>query len=115
VDWSKQNCELADETSLSRERIRQIRQQLGAPKPAHRHSRMRKSARALQWAKDNLEKLKGSSIAELGRKHGLSRWRGSAVYQFLKPFLRDGRRKHRWGLMNFSLPNRDLERIWRLP
>ena len=24
-------------------------------------------------------------------------------------------RKHRWGMMNFRLPNRDLERIWRLP
>lgn len=34
-----------------------------------------------------------------------------------RPFLRDGIRirKHRWDLMNFSLPNRDLDRIWRLP
>ena len=115
VDWSTQNCELADEMGLSRERIRQIRQQVGASKPTHLHRRIRKSAQALQWAKDNLEKLKGLSWAELMRKHGLSRWRGSAVYQFLKPFLRNGRRKHRWDLMNFRLPNQDLERIWRLP
>jgi hypothetical protein len=115
VDWSKQNCELADEVGLSRERIRKIRQRLGAPKPTHLHRRIRKSAQALQWAKDNLEKLKGLSLSELGRKYGLSRWQGSAVYQFLKPFLRNGRRKHRWDLMNFRLPNQDLERIWRLP
>ena len=115
VDWSKQNCELADELALSRERIRQIRQQVGASKPTHLHRRIRKSAQALQWAKDNLEKLKGLSWAELMRKYGLSRWRRSAVYQFLKPFLRNGSRKHRWDLMNFRLPNRDLERIWRLP
>ena len=115
VDWSKSNAELADEAGLSRERIRKIRQRVGAPKPTHRHSRMRKTAQALQWAKDNLDKLKGLSRAELARKYGLSRWRGSALYQFLKPFLRNGRRKHRWDLMNFRLPNRDLERIWRLP
>ena len=115
VDWSKRNIELAEEIGLSRERIRKIRQQVGAPKPTHRNRRKRKAAQALQWAKDNLEKLKGVSIAELGRKYGLSRWQGSAVYQFFKPFLRDGRRKHRWDLMNFRLPNRDLERIWRLP
>ena len=117
VDWSKQDCELADEMGLCRERIRQIRKQVGAPKPTH-HRRVRKTAQALQWAKDNLDKLKGLSWAELRRKYGLPRhWRGSPLYQFLKPFLRDGslNRKHRWDLMNFSLPNRDLERIWRLP
>ena len=73
VDWSKQNCELADEMGLSRERIRQIRQEVGASKPTHLHRRIRKSAQALQWAKDNLEKLRGLSLAELGRKYGLSR------------------------------------------
>lgn len=117
VDWSKQNCQLADEMSLSRERIRQIRQKVGAPSPAHRHL-LRKTSAALQWAKDNLDKLKGLSGAELRRKHGLSpHWGHGRFYQFLKPFLRDGRllKKHRWDLMNFRLPNRDLERIWRLP
>jgi hypothetical protein len=117
VDWSKQDAELAAETGLSRERIRQIRQLVGAPKSPH-HGRVRKSAGALRWAKDNLDNLKGLSAAELGRKYGLSpHWRVGPLYQFLKPVLRDGRfiRKHRWDLMNFRLPNRDLERIWRLP
>ena len=117
VDWSKQNCELADEMGLSRERIRQIRQQVGAPKSPH-HLRMRKTAAALQWAKDNLDKLRGWSGAELERKYGLSpHWQHGPLYQFLKPFLRNGRRirKHRWDLMNLRLPDRDLERIWRLP
>ena len=117
VDWSKQNCELAAGLGLSGERIRQIRQQLGAPKSTH-HRRMRKTTRALQWARDNLDKLKGLSGSELRRKYGLSRqWRAGPLYQVLKPLLRDGRRirKHRWDLMNFRLPGRDLERIWRLP
>lgn len=70
VDWSKQNCELAVEMGLSGERIRQIRQQLGAPKATHHHQ-ARKTAQRLQWAKDNLDKLKGLSAAELGRKYGL--------------------------------------------
>jgi hypothetical protein len=117
VDWSKQNCELADEIGLRRERIRQIRKQLGAPESTHSNQR-RKSGTGLQWARDNLEKLKGLSAAELGRRYGLgSRWRGGPLYPFLKPFLRDGRgiRKHRWDLMDFRIPDRNLERIWRLP
>jgi len=117
VDWSKQNSELADEMGFSRERIRQIRQKVSAPQSPH-HGRLRKSAAALQWAKDNLDKLKGLSAAELGRKYGLGpHWKHGPLYPFLKPFLRDGRliRKHRWDLMNFRLPDRDLERIWRVP
>ena len=102
---------------LTQERIRQVRQLLGAPKPSHPH-RPRKCAEALQWAKDNLEKLIGMSAAQLRREHGLTLgWRSGPLFDFLKPFLRDGRiiRKHRWDLMNFRLPNRDLRRIWRLP
>ena len=117
LDWSKQDVELADEMGLSRERIRQIRKQVGAPEPTH-HRRSRKTAQALQWAKDKLDKFKGLSAAELRRKYGLSRyWQTGLLYQFLKPLLRDGRRirKHPWDLMNFRLPNRGLERIWRLP
>ena len=115
VDWSKQNCELADEMGLSGERIRQIRQQVGALKSTH-HRRMHKTRQALQWAKSNLDELKGLSTAELGRKYGLSsRWRSGPIYLFLKPFLRDGKRKYPWDRMNFRLPNRDLARIWRVP
>ena len=115
VDWSKQNCELADEMGLSGERIRQIRQQLGVPNPTH-PDRKHKTRQALQWAKCNLDELKGLSPAELGRKYGLSiRWRGGPLYLFLKPYLRDVKRKHPWDRMNFLLPNRDLARIWRLP
>jgi hypothetical protein len=114
VDWSKQNCELAPEMRLTQERIRQVRQILGAPNPTH-PDRKRKTRQALQWAKANLDELKGLSPAEVGRKYGLSRsWRSSPLYPFLKPFLRDSRRKHPWGRMNFRLPNRDLARIWRL-
>jgi N-acyl-D-aspartate/D-glutamate deacylase len=115
LDWSKSNAALADEMGLSRERLRQIRQELGVPRPAHRRHRFAKSAKVMQWAKDNLEKFKGLSGRELRRKFGIGLWRGTALYQFLRPFLRDGRRKHRWELMDFRLPNRDLERIWRLP
>jgi hypothetical protein len=108
---------LADQKGLSGERIRQIRQQLGGPKPTH-PDRKRKTRQAMQWAKDNLEGLKGLTPVELRRKYGLSRhWQSGPLYSLLKPFLRDGglKRKHPWGGMNFRLPNRDLERIWRLP
>ena len=117
LDWSKTNAELADELGLTGERIRQIRLKARAPKSARAHQ-MRKTTAALQWAKDNLEQIKGLTAAELGRKHGINlRWRRGPLYQFLKPFLRNGIlfKKHRWDLMNFKLPNRDLERIWKLP
>jgi hypothetical protein len=117
LDWSKQDCELAAEMGLSGERLRQIRQQLGAPKPTHPHRR-RTTRQALEWAKDNLDKLEGLSWAELQRKHGLTNyWRRSPLHSFLRPFLRNGShaRKHPWDSMNFSLPNGDLARMWRLP
>ena len=42
-------------------------------------------------AKDNVDKLKGLSIVELRRTYGLNlHWRPSVLYQFLKPFLRNG-------------------------
>lgn len=117
VDWSKQNVVLAEELGLSRERLRQIRQEIGAPKPPQPHL-SRKSVAALQWAKEHLEEIKGLSAPEVGRKYGLKRyWHQSAVGAFLRPLLRNGRyfRKHRWDLMDFNLPNHNLERIWRLP
>ena len=116
VDWSRQNCELAVETGLSGERIRQIRKQLGSPQPTHPDRKLI-TRQTLQWAKDNLDNLKGLTWAEVQRKYGLGDyWRRNPVFLFLKPFLRDGSRIriHPWGLMNFSLPNRDLARIWRL-
>ena len=117
VDWSKQNCELADEIGLTTERIRQIRQLIGAMQPKH-PSRRRKIAATLQRAKDNLDEIKGLSAAEVERKYALSRsWRNGPLHRFLKPFLKNGRfiRKHPWNLMDFGLLNCDLERIWKLP
>jgi hypothetical protein len=115
VDWSKQNCELADEMGLSGERIRQIRQQLGAPNATHQN-RKRNTRQALQWAKGNLDELKGLSPSELRRKYGLSiKWRSGPLYLFLKPFLRDSKSMLPWDRMNFRLPNRYVARIWRLP
>jgi hypothetical protein len=116
MDWSKQDVELATEMGLSRERIRQLRRKFGAPTSAH-HRTLRTTAKALQWARDNLDGLKGLTGAEVWRKYGLSpNWRCSQLYQFLRPYLRGGDllRKHRWDSMNLRLPNRDLERIWRL-
>jgi hypothetical protein len=116
VDWSKQDCELADETGLSNERIRQVRQRLGVPKSA-RSGQLRKPGKRLLWAKENLEKLKGLTGAELQRKYGPLHFKyNGPVHRFLRPFLRDGRRfrQYPWHLMNLGLPNRDLERIWRV-
>lgn len=119
-DWSKQNFELAQETGLSRERIRQIRQLLGAPRSPHHRSRpaiSRRDTLTVQWATENLDRLSGLSWTEVEREYGFKRhWQ---VYAFLKAkgVLRHGNRirKNRWRLMNFELPNWVLERIWKLP
>ena len=118
-DWSKQDVELARETGLSRERIRQIRQLLGVPKsPRHwnRRASRRQNELALQWAAENLDRLSGLSWAEVERKYGFKR--NSHVFAFLKAkgVLRNGHLicKHRWDLMNFELPSSVLERIWKL-
>lgn len=115
-DWSKTDSHLAQEKGLSRERIRQIRLEIGARKAAHPHQSRHVRA-ALQWAKDHLEQLKGLTWRDVAREYGHPPEYNSPLYKFLKPYLRNGRfiRKHRWDLMNFALPNRELERIWRLP
>ena len=100
VDWSKQNCELAVEMGLSGERIRQVRKQLGAPQPTH-PNRWRKTTQALQWAKDNLDNLKGLTWSELQRKYGLGDyWESSPLHSFLKPFLQE-KRKNPWAQIRF--------------
>ena len=116
-DWTKRDFELADEMHLSRERIRQIRKVVGAPKPKGPCS-ARHTVAALRWATENLDRLEGLSRAEASRKYGLNlQWSGSLLLAFVKPLLRDGNQfpKHRWDLMNFQLPSRALERIWKLP
>ena len=119
-DWSKQDVELAGETGRTRERIRQIRQLLDAPRSPHHGShwaRHRRNALALQWVAENLARLKGLSREEVRRKYGYTHY--SPVYKFLKAkgVLRDDRlfRKYRWELMNFDLPNSVLQRIWKMP
>jgi len=119
-DWSKQDIELARETGLSRERIRQIRLLLGIPKSPHHGSRpasRRQYALALQWAAENLDRLRGLSAAEVERKYGHKRHSRVCVFLKTKGVLRDGNllRKYRWDLMNFELPNGVLQRIWKLP
>jgi hypothetical protein len=119
-DWSKQDVELASEAGLSKERIRQIRQLLGAPRSPYHGSypaSRRQNIITLQWAAENLDRLRGLSGAEVERKYGFKRY--LHVYTFLKAkgILRNGNliRKFRWGLMNFELPNGVLQRIWKLP
>jgi hypothetical protein len=114
--WSKTDTELAEEHGVCRERVRQIRLEIGARKAAHPHQ-SRKARAALQWAKDHLEQLKGLTWRDAVREYGHPTEYNSPLHKFLKPYVRNGRfiQKHRWDLMNFALPNRELERIWRLP
>ena len=117
-DWSKQDVELAGETGRTRERIRQIRQLLGAPRSPHHGRRLAghcQTRLALEWVAENLARLKGLSREEVRRKYGFPK--NSRVFEFLKAkgVLRDGLRKYRWELMNFDLPNSVLQRIWKMP
>jgi len=116
-DWTKQDAELARETGLTRERIRQIRRLLGAPKSLHhnRHpTQSRQTLIKLQWAAENLDRLKGLTVTEMEREYGI--YSQSPVLRFLRAqgVLRHGCFKHPWHLMNFELPSGVLERIWKL-
>ncbi len=53
-DWTKRDFELADETGRSRERIRQVRKMVGAPKPKGPCS-ARHTVAALRWATETIQ------------------------------------------------------------
>ncbi len=115
VDWTRQNVELAAETGLTHERIRQIRQILGVRR-SPRHWRHRATAAVLEWVRNNAGKLRGLTAEEAREKYGLHIYPGSPLQKYLKThrLLRDARCKHPWKQMNFALPNCELDRIWRL-
>jgi len=115
-DWTKQNVELAAETGLSTERIRQIRRILGAP-PSPYHLQRPAVRRLLAWAKDNLDKLRGMTWREIQQMHGLDVARGGRLYDFLRQHkvCRFGNLRHPWDQMNFELPSSVLQRVWKLP
>ncbi len=120
LDWSKQDIELAQKTGLSRERIRQIRKSLGASKsPQHNRklAPLRKTKLLLEWVKTNLNRFKGMSRAEVARKYGMGTTTRICSILRAEGVLQDGRqfRLYRWDLMNFDLPGRTLEQIWKVP
>jgi len=112
MDWSKQDGDLAVEMRLSKERIRQIRMLVGAPKSIN-HRKVRKHVREFQWCKENLNKLKWLSVPEVRQKYGLRIAQSTSLYLFLRRHLRGS--KYPWHLVNFDLPSAVLDRIWRLP
>ncbi len=116
VDWTKQNIEIATETGLTPERIRQIRRMLRV-RPSPRHGRQHSTRAGLQWARENFARLQGLTYEEVQKEFGRSINRSGLLYRYLKEHkaMRDSRVKHPWARMNFALPSQDLGRIWRLP
>lgn len=122
VDWEQtKDIDIARQFGVSRERVRQLRAQLG--KPDCQVSRLgQKAVAVLNWAKQNREGLDGKSIrdiSELVPHGGISR---DQVYQLLRrtdiKFGPDTRRSYRgfnWDALNWKLPNIVLALIYGFP
>lgn len=109
LDWSKENIVLSEEIGVSREAIRVARLVIfGKPKSKRSARRPKKDyERIRQMAEDHPTWTK----AKLQRKLGVS----NSVLDRALPGRTKGFVKYPWQLLNWSLPRRDLARIWGIP
>ena len=113
-EWHLNNADLARKYGISRERVRQIRKNLGVPKPAIRGEKERTVV-------DGVEKLKNkqSDISVENIKQFL---KGKVSEPYLRLILNKhkidfihGNRKYPWEKINWNLPNITISDIWGIP
>ena len=95
VDWNLQDVVLARQLGRTRERVRQVRKQLGKPRPDEYHKRTSGSAR-LKLAKEATEVV---SLPMLAKMTGCSQQRVACVLKTLgKGYKRrpNGRARYDW-------------------
>lgn len=113
LNWNLHDSLLASQNNLSRERIRQIRAELGLPK-ANRHSSYQKftalfppastPSLSLKQAKQLLPHLSQTTFNRYCAKANIQR-----------TTLPNGNTKYPWHLVNLSLPPHILASIWLFP
>ncbi len=117
ADWSLQDTVLGRLLGVSRERVRQVRRKLGKPRALHHHEYTRhivsRLAVVLDWLRADVV---FASLEELAIVAGVSTTTVRNAMR-LRPVVGlsvCGSLIHPWPLMNWSLPNMDLDAIWGL-
>lgn len=113
VDWTKRDIDIAREVGRTKERVRQMRRELRKPNsPYHRWPdrafEIEEVAAHLNGTAVNSRDLEAIGLSrESALRHGIK--------VVLIPVMERKSSKHPWHLMNWDLPNADLEEIWRVP
>jgi hypothetical protein len=112
-DWSKLNSQIARQHGIGRERVRQIRRLLDKPNP---NPELRRPVSALIEAKINefvhLTSREAAKAIGCTRDQLLNAARPLGI-RFAKQGSNPTERPE-WAIMNWRLPNRDLEKVWGL-
>jgi len=112
VDWTEKDRAIADSIGVSRAAVWAMRKKLGAP-PAPNPRRPRSTELKLARIKAEAKVFKYLTVSETDEVLGHGCDRASPVFRAVKEIARPSR-KHPWEEMNFDLPSRVLEPIWRL-
>lgn len=123
VDWEwTKDTEIAKAFGMSRERVRQLRNQLQKPKSKLEHLSQNQTA-VMLWLRDHRSEVEGKALkeaAEIIPANGLSR---TAMYKLLQlhtdiefaPGSKEKRRGFDWDSVNWKLPNIVLQMIYDMP
>lgn len=122
VDWAQtKDVDIARQFGVTRERIRQLRAQLGKPDCMVKGLGS-KAIEVLRWVRENRESLNGKSmreVSELVPHTGMVR---SQVYELLHrtdvvfgPDVRKTYKGFNWDVLNWKLPNIVLGLIYGFP
>jgi len=122
IDWVLPDAHISRQQEVSRERIRQIRLDLGVPASPLKNQH-KSTVELYVWISKNLFRAAGLTAAEIVDASGLSVKRyqiatamaAAGVPWNSKPVRKIGATKRLVMNFNWSLPNRELSKIWQLP
>lgn len=112
LDWTKQDAALAREIGVSRERVRQVRLELGKPKAKRHRARLSTPVRDAILAK--LKSADGLTMREVAAATGSTLPYVYQVGRMIGYQFRNDRGTMPWHLMNWDLPNTTLQQVWGL-
>ena len=112
-DWTLNNAELGRQQSLSRERIRQIRRDLGISAPPIRGPKERTAIKIIRKIKQEEKEIKVNSIKKIQENVSCPYLRLVLNKHGIK-YLH-GNQKYPWGKINWNLPNTIIQEIWNIP
>lgn len=114
VNWRKQDIDIAREFGYTRERVRQVRRKLGKPDPKTKHwsKRQHEVCRAVQALNGTI--VTSRELKEIGIQTATARRYGAKVRNITQEERSLETQSRPYHLMNWKLPNADLEDIWHV-